>query len=176
MVEKVDAMIARARRQREMTSVVISHDLASVRRIADRVAFLHGGKIIFQGTYDELVASTLPPIRAFVAATRQAGGSPRAEIGTTPVAELVGVHKWFGNKHVLRGVDFTIYDGGITALIGASGSGKSVIAKHILGLLEPDAGKVVVFNTDIATISERDSERSACTSASFSSTRACSTG
>lgn len=66
MVEKVDDMILLAKNRYQLTSVVISHDMASVGRIADRVAFLHEGAIIFHGTYQELRASTLAPIREFL--------------------------------------------------------------------------------------------------------------
>jgi phospholipid/cholesterol/gamma-HCH transport system ATP-binding protein len=55
-----------------------------------------------------------------------------------------GVTKAFGTKEVLRGVDLTIPDGETTVLLGYSGSGKSVVLKHIVGLLDPDTGRVEV--------------------------------
>jgi len=70
-------------------------------------------------------------------------------IHDAPVVELVGVHKRFGDKEVLRGVDLAIYPRRITVLIGASGSGKSVIMKHVMGLFKPDRGKIVAFGKDI---------------------------
>jgi phospholipid/cholesterol/gamma-HCH transport system ATP-binding protein len=60
------------------------------------------------------------------------------------VIGLRNVHKRFGNHVVLDGVDFTVDDGETVALLGPSGSGKSVILKHIIGLLKPDRGEVVV--------------------------------
>lgn len=54
------------------------------------------------------------------------------------------LHKQLGNAQVLQGVDFDVAAGEILALIGPSGTGKSVLLKHVVGLLEPDAGDVLV--------------------------------
>ena len=70
------------------------------------------------------------------------------------MVELVGVHKYFGGKHVLRGIDLAIYPRRVTVLIGASGSGKSVIIKHIMGLFKPDAGQIRVFGKDIVPMND----------------------
>lgn len=61
---------------------------------------------------------------------------------TSPLVELVGVHKSFGAQKVLRGVDLAFAQGRTTVVLGPSGSGKSVILKHIAGLMKPDAGEV----------------------------------
>jgi phospholipid/cholesterol/gamma-HCH transport system ATP-binding protein len=60
------------------------------------------------------------------------------------VIRLEAVHKAFGRKEVLRGLSLDVPEGGITVLLGYSGSGKSVALKHIVGLLTPDAGRVEV--------------------------------
>jgi phospholipid/cholesterol/gamma-HCH transport system ATP-binding protein len=60
------------------------------------------------------------------------------------VIEFRGVHKSFGEKVVLAGVDLVIPTGRTTVILGASGSGKSVLLKHIVGLVEPDQGEVLV--------------------------------
>jgi phospholipid/cholesterol/gamma-HCH transport system ATP-binding protein len=57
---------------------------------------------------------------------------------------LSGVNKSFGPKHVLRGVDLEIPAGTSTVIIGGSGTGKSVTLKCVLGLIKPDAGKILV--------------------------------
>lgn len=66
---------------------------------------------------------------------------------------LQGLHKRFGPKQVLCGLSLEVPDGGNTVVIGYSGSGKSVLLKLIVGLLEPDAGQVVV---DGAVVHEMD--------------------
>ncbi len=58
--------------------------------------------------------------------------------------ELAGLHKSFGPKAVLRGVDLSVPKGTSTVIIGGSGTGKSVLLKCILGLVEPDSGTIKV--------------------------------
>lgn len=57
---------------------------------------------------------------------------------------LKSLHKAFGPKIVLNGVDLEIYEGEIICVIGKSGTGKSVIMKHMVGIFEPDRGEIVV--------------------------------
>jgi phospholipid/cholesterol/gamma-HCH transport system ATP-binding protein len=57
--------------------------------------------------------------------------------------EVKNLHKGFGDKEVLKGIDFTFEKGKINMIIGASGSGKSVMMKCVVGLLEPDRGEVI---------------------------------
>jgi phospholipid/cholesterol/gamma-HCH transport system ATP-binding protein len=66
------------------------------------------------------------------------------------------VYKSFGGKEVLKGIDLDILEGETLAIIGRSGSGKSVLMKHIIGLLQPDSGKVTVDGVDINSISYTD--------------------
>ena len=63
--------------------------------------------------------------------------------------KLVDVHKSFGAKRVLEGFNLEISEGETMALIGYSGTGKSVAIKHIVGLLEPDAGQVFVDGKEV---------------------------
>ncbi|MEO8703757.1 MAG: ATP-binding cassette domain-containing protein [Kofleriaceae bacterium] len=159
MVKRVDEMIELAKAQYGITSVVISHDMTSTQRIADTVRFLHDGQIAFAGTFEELGRSKLEPIQRFVAAAavsaRTTAPRPiRLDLGE-PLIELVDVDKSFGRKHVLRGVNLAIYPRQTTSLIGASGSGKSVIVKHIMGMLVPDRGRVLAFGQDLASLSGR---------------------
>lgn len=70
--------------------------------------------------------------------------------------ELKGVHKRFGEQVVLDGVDFEVREGETVALLGASGTGKSVLLKHINGLIHPDAGQVIVDGQDVVTIGRKD--------------------
>lgn len=67
--------------------------------------------------------------------------------------------KAFGTTAVLRDVSLSIREGETLAIIGRSGSGKSVLMKHIIGLLRPDAGRVLVDGIDINTISYTDLRR-----------------
>ncbi len=67
--------------------------------------------------------------------------------GDTPVEFLVeGLAKAFGDKQVLRGIDLTVRQGDVVAIVGGSGCGKTVLLNHILGQLAPDTGRVWVVN------------------------------
>jgi phospholipid/cholesterol/gamma-HCH transport system ATP-binding protein len=76
--------------------------------------------------------------------------------GADPVVALRGLHKRFGQNHVLRGVDLDVPRGGITTILGGSGTGKSVMLKHMIGLLRADSGSVLVEGRDVSQLSERD--------------------
>ncbi|MDQ2669108.1 MAG: ABC transporter ATP-binding protein [Gemmatimonadota bacterium] len=70
--------------------------------------------------------------------------------------ELQAVRKRFGTQVVLDGVDFEVQDGETVALLGPSGTGKSVLLKHIIGLLQPDSGRVVVDGKDVSTLKRKE--------------------
>ncbi|MFN8653525.1 MAG: ATP-binding cassette domain-containing protein [Gemmatimonadales bacterium] len=70
--------------------------------------------------------------------------------------ELHGVRKRFGQQVVLDGVDFTVQDGETVALLGPSGTGKSVLLKHIVGLIHQDAGDVIVDGKEVAKLNRKD--------------------
>ncbi len=65
--------------------------------------------------------------------------------------QLQGVKKRFGAQVVLDGVDFDVREGETVALLGPSGTGKSVLLKTIIGLIKPDAGRVIVDDKDVAS-------------------------
>lgn len=66
--------------------------------------------------------------------------------------EIVNLEKSFGSQKVLRGVNLRIETGEVTAILGKSGGGKSVLLKHIIGLLKPDRGQILVDGVDITTM------------------------
>ena len=70
--------------------------------------------------------------------------------------EMRGIKKSFGDQVVLRGVDLDIRRGEVLVLLGGSGGGKSVLMKHIVGLLQPDEGTVTLEGKVISDLSERD--------------------
>ena len=68
---------------------------------------------------------------------------------------IAALQKSFNGSPVLTGVDFEIHDGETVVIIGRSGGGKSVLLKHLCGLLKPEAGQVWVDDTDIVPLNER---------------------
>ena len=73
-------------------------------------------------------------------------------MNTEPIIQLVDVKKRFGQQQVLKGINLSIFEGKTTVIVGESGKGKSLVLKHILGLMKPDSGQVLVFNKDINKI------------------------
>ena len=63
--------------------------------------------------------------------------------------ELAGVRKAYGNHEVLRGVDLSVRAGELLAILGQSGTGKSVLLRHIIGLEQVDAGRIVVGGIEL---------------------------
>lgn len=70
--------------------------------------------------------------------------------------EIKNLHKSFGRKKVLNGVDFIINKGETVVIIGQSGCGKSVLIKHIVGLLTPDKGDVIVEGKVVNNLSIKE--------------------
>jgi len=184
MIDFVDRLLVDTRQRYGITSVVVSHDMTSTMKLADRLAMLEGGRIAAYGTLDEVLGPKKTPlvevffadvgrlahagVFASAASLREASdheshaspGTPRPTQKVwqlapdeTAIAELKDVHKSFGSQQVLNGVDLVVPKQRITVLIGGSGSGKSVIMKHIIGLLRPDSGSVVVFGQNLPDLS-----------------------
>jgi phospholipid/cholesterol/gamma-HCH transport system ATP-binding protein len=86
----------------------------------------------------------------------------RYHLGTThaskvPAAiEFIDVHKSFGRNHVLRGLNMEVPEGQVSMIIGPSGTGKSVCIKHIVGLLYPDEGDVIVHGQSIPSLADAE--------------------
>lgn len=77
-------------------------------------------------------------------------------MAAAPFIRIRGLVQRFGEREVLRGVDLDIHHGETIALLGGSGAGKSVLLKHLPGLLHPAAGRVEVDGVDISAMSERE--------------------
>lgn len=88
-------------------------------------------------------------------ATQKTKAKPKKS--ATPAIEIKGVKKAFGNKEVLRGADLIVPKGKSVVVIGGSGTGKSVMLKSILGLVDPDAGSIKIDGQE--TIGMKANER-----------------
>jgi phospholipid/cholesterol/gamma-HCH transport system ATP-binding protein len=76
-----------------------------------------------------------------------------------PIIQVIGLHKHFGDHHVLRGIDLVVPSGSTLVILGGSGSGKTVMMKHLIGLLKPDQGQVVVDGEDLVPMGAEDLAR-----------------
>ena len=70
--------------------------------------------------------------------------------------QLKNINKSFSEKDVLKNINININEGECVAIIGKSGIGKSVLLKHIIGLMKPDSGNVLIENQDINLISFKE--------------------
>ena len=73
--------------------------------------------------------------------------------------EIKDLHKNFGGKLVLKGLNLDIHDGETLVIIGRSGCGKSVLLKHIMSIMEPDSGKILIDGTDLFSLSSREQDQ-----------------
>lgn len=69
---------------------------------------------------------------------------------------IINLHKSFGQQKVLNGINLEIEKGKTTVIIGKSGGGKSVLLKHLIGLIKPDEGEIWVNSTDITRLREKE--------------------
>lgn len=72
------------------------------------------------------------------------------------IIELIDIHKSFGKQKVLDGLSLSVPRGRTTVIIGRSGGGKSVVLKHMIGLIKPDRGQVLVGGQDITQLDDRE--------------------
>src|SRR5262245_58389613 len=74
---------------------------------------------------------------------------------SSPMIAVTSLKKKIGQQEILRGVDLEIRTGETLALIGRSGGGKSVLLKHLIGLMEPDSGEICIHGQNIIGMNER---------------------
>ncbi|HXM80113.1 MAG TPA: ABC transporter ATP-binding protein [Thermoanaerobaculia bacterium] len=81
---------------------------------------------------------------------------PVGETGAQAKLRVEDLHKAFDGKVVLDGLSFSVKDGESLVIVGPSGTGKSVLLKHLIGLIRPDSGRVFVDGKDVWAISDRE--------------------
>lgn len=73
-----------------------------------------------------------------------------------PILEIRDLHKSFGNNHVLNGFNLKLFEGENLVVMGKSGSGKSVMIKCLIGLIEADSGHIKIMNKDITILNRNE--------------------
>lgn len=161
------------RKEAGNSMLLISHDLAVVSRIADRVYVMRYGDIVEQGPTVEVLESPQHPYtQALIAAspvehdkgTRLAPGTAppiaRPPIGDEVVLSARDLTKSYpdGNRRraVLHGVSFDLHRGETLGIVGESGSGKSTTARLVLALDDPDSGEVTLEGQPWSGLAERN--------------------
>jgi phospholipid/cholesterol/gamma-HCH transport system ATP-binding protein len=101
-------------------------------------------------------APTSQPAAAPGALAGPGGGTSLTQRDERWQIRVRGLNKTFGPQHVLRGVDLDIERGRTNIIIGGSGQGKSVLMKHLMGLLHPDSGQIWVDGVDVVPFSDAE--------------------
>jgi phospholipid/cholesterol/gamma-HCH transport system ATP-binding protein len=73
-----------------------------------------------------------------------------------PMVQIRNLHRHFGSQHVLKGVNLDIPQGQTTVIIGGSGCGKSVMLKHLIGLMSPDSGEILINGRNIFDLNQNE--------------------
>src|SRR3954468_15021993 len=76
-------------------------------------------------------------------------------LNSSPMIAVRGLTKSIGRQEILRGIDLTVGKGETLVIIGRSGGGKSVLLKHLIGLMQPDAGEIWIEGQNIIGLNER---------------------
>lgn len=164
MIEFVDGLIEKTQKAFGLTSVIVSHDMASNRRLADTIAILDEGRIVTAGRFEDIQNHPHPAVKKLMGSaqtSRSLEDAPQRQNSPVPykdkasIIEVTDVHKRFGDNEVLKGISCSIPEGLITVVIGGSGSGKSVLIKHMIGLLKPTQGEVTVFGDKLSELDAR---------------------
>jgi peptide/nickel transport system ATP-binding protein len=146
--------------------ILVSHDLAVVAQVTDRIAVMHRGEIVEQGATQRLLHHLQHPYgRALLAAaqlTPKRGGKPRQDAAAPPVLLVRDVVHEYARKRrslwhaaaplrAVDGVSLSVHPGETVGLVGESGSGKSSLLRVILALERPRAGEIRLLGDGFST-------------------------
>lgn len=146
-------------KQGDISGVYVSHDLAVVAQIADRIVVLRNGEIQEEGTAEQILMAPAHPytqelLSAFEPAPRAAEAAQAEAETITPILEVSGLCAGYGRMRngvpaakILEDVSFRLEPGRNLGVIGESGSGKSTLARAVAGILPPFAGQVMLNGT-----------------------------
>ncbi|MBV5344603.1 MAG: ABC transporter ATP-binding protein, partial [Rhodoferax sp.] len=132
-------------RQYNTAALYITHDLAVVAQVADRIKVLRHGKEVEEGETNQILHHATKDYTARLVAVRGAAANERAIAATvkeTTVLSIDDCHAYYGDFHVVRGISLDVKLGETVAVVGESGSGKSTLARVITGLLAPRSGNI----------------------------------
>lgn len=151
---------------RRQTGVLfITHDFGVVSEIADRVVVMQYGRIVEQGTREQVLSNPREAYTQMLVAAVPSLVPPRRATVTGPVAlSTHALSKVYGTRSIWRSgrvvkaaqdVTVDIRKGETLGIVGESGSGKTTVARCIARLIEPSAGQIMIGSTDVAHLPER---------------------
>lgn len=147
---EVLAAIRKIVSQHGTAAIYITHDLAVVAQMADRIIVMRHGKQVEESATETMLANpqedytkTLWAVRSF---TKPAAPPPAA---AAPLLRIEGVSAAYGSTPVLSDINLSVYPARTVAVVGESGSGKSTAARCITGLLPPTRGQILQNETPL---------------------------
>ncbi|MEY4969564.1 MAG: hypothetical protein RLZZ261_1335 [Bacteroidota bacterium] len=167
-------------RDRGMAMLFISHDFEAVAHVADQVVVLRAGAVVETGSVADVLQRPQQPYTRGLLASRppESGkplrlptvqdfldGTPPSAIerpvfkGGDEVLAVRGLRKTFKGQAVLDGFALVVHEGETLGLVGASGSGKSTIARCLVGLEQPDDGEITYRGTRIDQLTAAERRR-----------------
>jgi peptide/nickel transport system ATP-binding protein len=142
---EVLATIKEAIRELNSAAIYITHDLAVVSQVADRIMVLRNGKLVEVGRTREILVDPKQEYTRALLSVRKGQSARTVHVDEdSPILEVKNVTAAYSNGiPVLQDVSFTIGRGKTVAVVGESGSGKSTLARVITGLLPPSKGDII---------------------------------
>jgi branched-chain amino acid transport system ATP-binding protein len=137
----------------EHTVILIDHDIDQILNISDRITVLHQGKVIAEGSPDEIKANPLVQ-EAYIGGfdRKHLVSHPPQRRADTPLMEVERINTFYGKSHILHDVSLTIYPGELVCLLGRNGAGKTTTLHSIIGLTPPLRGDIRFGGTAIARL------------------------
>ncbi|TDL78439.1 ABC transporter ATP-binding protein [Palleronia sediminis] len=131
-------------REYDTAAIYITHDLAVVAQMADRIKVLLRGEEVEDAPAREMLANPREDYTKSLWAVRdfRREPMPAPDIGATPLLQIDNVTAGYGAVNVLKDIDLSIAGGSTVAIVGESGSGKSTLARVVMGLLPPRKGSI----------------------------------
>jgi ABC-type branched-subunit amino acid transport system ATPase component len=153
--ESLAECLRRVHAETGLALLLVEHDIAMVRALAQRLYVMDLGRLIAEGPTNDVLAS--PEVRhAYVGDTPAAAESAPFTVATAttnvrPALELSHVDAGYGSFRAIFDVSLSVRAGGVLALVGPNGAGKTTVARVCCGLVRPTAGDVVVAGVTAST-------------------------
>ncbi|AOB25463.1 dipeptide ABC transporter ATP-binding protein [Bordetella bronchiseptica] len=162
--KQILALIRELQHRHQTAVLFITHDFGVVAEIADRIVVMNRGDLTETGTREEILARPRQNYtRRLVSSVPSLVPTQREPPHGEPVLRVTGLGRTYAERRSLFGatrtvvaasdVDLTLRRGEILGIVGESGSGKSTVARCIVRLIEPSAGRMLLGETDIARLS-----------------------
>lgn len=156
---EVLAAIKRIVKDQHTAAIYITHDLAVVAQLADRIMVLRHGNLVEEGRARDMLAQPREDYTRQLFSVRRTRRNQLVTPGDDAVLQCSGIKAGYrAGSHVIEAIDLTIRRGRTVAVVGESGSGKSTLARVITGLLPPSAGQIH-FDNQVLPASYKDRSR-----------------